>query len=198
MDAPIQCSCGQIRGHINSGARFNRAICYCADCQAFARTLGKESETLNPAGGTEVIQTLPKNIQITQGAEHLACLRLTEKGLLRWYAACCNTPLANTPANMKMSFVGLTHNGLGSDQEFLNERFGPVQMVVNTANALSDPKPRGYGVAAATIKILSIMLKALLNGDYKQTPFFNADTGEPIASPRILSENELQQAMKAS
>jgi hypothetical protein len=34
-------------------------------------------------------------------------MRLSDKGLLRWYARCCNTPIANTPANYKASFAGI-------------------------------------------------------------------------------------------
>lgn len=41
-----------------------------------------------------------------QAAENLACLRLTDKGLLRWYSTCCQTPIGNTSANWKISFVG--------------------------------------------------------------------------------------------
>jgi len=71
----------------------NRCVCYCRDCQAFAHFLGKVDAILDERGGSEIIQVLPRNLTFTQGIELLACMRLTEKGLLRWYAACCNTPI---------------------------------------------------------------------------------------------------------
>jgi hypothetical protein len=33
-------------------------------------------------------------------------------GLLRWYAACCKTPIGNTLPNFRASFVGLIHSCL--------------------------------------------------------------------------------------
>jgi Family of unknown function (DUF6151) len=61
---------------------------------------------LDVHGATDVIQTSPAQLTLTQGQEFLACMRLTEKGLLRWYAACCSTPIGNTLPNYRMSFVG--------------------------------------------------------------------------------------------
>ena len=39
---------------------------------------------------------MPKFMTMTQGADRLTFLRMTEKGPLRWYASCCNTPIGNT------------------------------------------------------------------------------------------------------
>jgi len=66
---------------------------------------------LDAQGGTDVVQTRPANLTFTHGQDTLACMRLTPKGLLRWYAACCNTPIGNTVANYRMPFVGLVHSG---------------------------------------------------------------------------------------
>jgi hypothetical protein len=85
-----------LKGFVEIPQNANRGVCYCKDCQAFAHFLGKDGETLDERGGTDVTQVLPKNIAFTQGTEILACIRLTEKGLLRWYAGCCNTPVVNT------------------------------------------------------------------------------------------------------
>ena len=74
--------------------------------------MGRSDEVLDAAGGTDIVQTLPKYVEFTDGIDALACMRLTENGLLRWYAECCRTPIANTMANFKLSFVGLIHSGL--------------------------------------------------------------------------------------
>ncbi len=109
---PLQCRCGTIKGFVFDPQRANRAVCYCRDCQAFAYFLEKADEILDERGGSEVIQVLPRNVSFTQGTEALACMRLTGKGLLRWYARCCNTPIGNTLDNFKISFIGLVHSCL--------------------------------------------------------------------------------------
>ena len=70
--------------------------------------LQKQDVTLDAAGGTRIYQLPPANVQITGGQENLACLRLKEKGLIRWYAKCCNTPIGNT-VSKSMPFIGLIH-----------------------------------------------------------------------------------------
>ena len=43
---PLRCRCGEVRGtalDVNGGVG-NRVVCYCHDCQAFARHLGVAAE----------------------------------------------------------------------------------------------------------------------------------------------------------
>lgn len=188
MEHPLQCSCGTIKGVLKNPQNANRAVCYCKDCQAFARFLGKERETLDERGGSEIIQVLQKNVVIAQGAEALACMRLSEKGMVRWYAACCKTPIGNTLANHKISFIGLLHNCLESSDRSLQDSFGPIRCVVNPQGAIGEPKPKGYGGGAMLRWFAGTILKARFNGDYKLTPFFSNDTGLPIAAPQVLRE----------
>jgi hypothetical protein len=42
-------------------------VCYCADCQAFARFLKRENEILDERGGTSIIQTIPANVTFAEG-----------------------------------------------------------------------------------------------------------------------------------
>jgi Family of unknown function (DUF6151) len=37
-------------------------------------------------------------LRFTKGQDQIEGLRLTPKGLYRWYAKCCNTPVGNTRA----------------------------------------------------------------------------------------------------
>jgi Family of unknown function (DUF6151) len=93
MTHPIRCHCGKLKGTLNHDREVNRCVCYCTDCQAFARFLKREHEILDDRGGTSIIQTIPANISFTEGIEYLACMRLTANGLLRWYVTCCYTPI---------------------------------------------------------------------------------------------------------
>lgn len=194
MKHPIQCSCGSLKGTLNTTRQINRGVCYCKDCQAFARFLRREAEILDANGGTDIIQTLPKYVRFTEGIENLACLRLTEGGLLRWYAECCNTPIGNTPANYKLSFVGLVHNCLRLGDRSLDHSFGTVCMHVHTKYAKGPDRPKQVGLIKGISRFIGMILRARMNGHYKDNPFFDAATGTTIAKPKVLSVTERKQA----
>jgi hypothetical protein len=109
----FQCQCGTLKGEITQPDKGVRAVCYCRDCQTYAELLGHPQRVLDPLGGTDVVATQARYIRLTSGTEALACLSLSPKGLLRWYAQCCSTPIANTPRNWKLPYVGLVHTCLG-------------------------------------------------------------------------------------
>jgi hypothetical protein len=159
--------------------------------------LGREKDVLDARGGTDVIQTLPKNVAFTQGIEALACMRLTEKGLLRWYAGCCNTPLGNTLANFKISFIGLVHSCLETPDRPLQESFGPVRVWINTKSARGNPKPKTVGIGTTLVWFMAQPMRARIDGSYKQTAFFLKDKGTPIVPPKVLSGAERANVMKA-
>jgi hypothetical protein len=194
---PLQCRCGTIKGYVAHPRSANRALCYCKDCQAFAHFLKRPREILDPHGGSDVIQTQPKNVIFVQGIEALACMRLTDKGLLRWYAACCNTPIGNTLPSFKLSFVGLVHECLANPNQPLQDSFGAVRSVVNTQSARGEPKPKPQGGLAAIVWAFAMMAGARINGSYKQTPFFRVDRGTPIVAPRVLSGEERARLRRA-
>jgi Family of unknown function (DUF6151) len=191
---PLQCRCGNLKGFVDNPQTANRVVCYCSDCQAFARWLGQESDILDERGGSHVIQTLPRNVTFTQGAQTLQCMRLTSKGLVRWYAGCCRTPIGNTLHSPKFSFIGLLHTCLESSMHSLDASFGPVRASVNTKSAQGEPKPKTRGVSTVVLWFVTTTAKARMNGDYKQTPFFDVDTGAPIVTPHVLSHEEREKA----
>jgi uncharacterized protein DUF6151 len=193
MQHPLRCRCGTVQGFVNNPERANRVVCYCRDCQAFARFLGRP-ETLDAQGGSEVIQVLPKDVSFSQGLDSLACVRLTEKGMIRWYAACCRTPIGNTLENFKISFIGLLHDCL--DAAPLHESFGPIRTYANPQGAIGTPKPKAAGVWTTVWWAVRTIGKARINGDYRHTPFFRMDTGKAIAEPHVLSAEERATAMR--
>jgi Family of unknown function (DUF6151) len=188
----IACQCGKVKGYLVCSGQENRGICYCTDCQAFAKYLGQESAVLDNAAGTEIVQTLAEFVQITEGKERLACIKLTDNGLLRWYSNCCNTPIANTPDNYKNAFVGLVHTCLTAGNKALDASFGKVKMAAFTNSATSNPKPKAYGVPSAMLRIIAMLLKARIFGAYKKTPFFDVQTDKPLAIPKVLGSDELK------
>jgi hypothetical protein len=187
MTHSLRCNCGKLKGILQPTKDINRCVCYCSDCQAFAGFLKRERDILDEMGGTSILQTIPEHVSFVEGTEHLACIRLTENGLLRWYAACCNTPIGNTPPNFKLPFIGLIHNCLSVEPASLNETFGPIRMHVSTQEAIGEPKPQSMGVLAGTLRVMGMVFRSRLDGSYQQNPFFVSATAAPIVTPKVLN-----------
>jgi len=106
-DIELVCRCGSIHGWARGIAPnlVNRAVCYCDDCQAFLHYLGR-ADLLDAHAGTDIVQLPPNAIVYDRGAERIAGVRLTAKGMHRWYASCCKTPLGNTLTPV-VAFIGM-------------------------------------------------------------------------------------------
>lgn len=193
---PLSCECGTLQGKVATSGALNRAICYCRDCQAFAHALGRPNSILDEHGGSEVVAASPAAVTFTHGLDSLACLSLTPKGLLRWYASCCNTPIGNTPRNFKLAYVGLLHNCLKAPGGSL-DAFGPVRLWVNTASAKGRLPPIRQHLFLEVLRVMAQLARRRLDGSYRNTPFFSAQ-GQPIASPRLLPRDEVESARRAA
>ena len=177
----IRCACGAVEGAVTEPPWFNRAICYCASCQGFPERLGKAADVLDAQGGTDIVQTAPASVHFSRGREHLACLRMTSKGPLRWYADCCRTPIGNTGGTPKLAFIGLLHSCLGG-HEALDAVCGPPRAIVHVEGALGESKPRKHLPSRVVLGLMGRLLKARLDGSWKRNPLFD-DAGLPIATP---------------
>ena len=189
MEHPLSCACGTLKGVVRRGK--GRGICYCRDCQAFARFLGRPAGILDASGGTDVVATLAGHVTIAEGHPALACMSLGPRGLLRWYARCCNTPIGNTLRDRRLPYVGLVHSCLDSTGQNLDDAFGPARMRVNTASAIGTPKPDATPLRAALAmaRIGTALAAARISGGYRRTPFFDA-SGEPVVQPTVLTREE--------
>ncbi|HVK98608.1 MAG TPA: DUF6151 family protein [Dongiaceae bacterium] len=197
MPHPIRCSCGAVRGAFDSSSGpANRLVCYCKDCQSFAHFLKRPHDILDRYGGSEIVQTLPRSITFTAGVENLACMRLSEKGLMRWYARCCNTPIGNTLDNPQFAFVGLVHSCLDQDGQSLEMAFGPIRAVAFTKSAKGG-NLKQKGLVGAVVRTAVMLARGRLNGSYRSTPFFKADLKTPIVQPQVLSPQEREQLRAA-
>lgn len=183
----IECQCGKLQGHILDKGLSSRVICYCADCQAFARYLERADEVLDADGGTEIVQVAQPRMKFTQGLEHLVIMRLSEKGLFRWYTSCCNTPLGNTLSNPKLSFIGLIHSSL--DMSRIEQDFGNKIAKVNVASATGTPKPEQTGLMATILRFIGMIVSARIGNRYKQSQLFT-QAGEPVAPVTVLSREQ--------
>ena len=203
-DVPIRCSCGSLRGVARgvSASRGNRVVCYCDDCQSFAHFLEGAEHVLDGHGGTDIFQMSPRRVEISAGAEHLACMRLTPKGLHRWYADCCRTPIGNTMASPQMPFVGVIHSGMdhASSGRSRDEALGPIRAGINARFATGDRSrldAHDRAPASMLVRLMGMLLMARLRGEHTPSPFFDAKTGEPSVVPRVLTQDELRQVEAA-
>ncbi len=163
-------------------------MCHCADCQAWARWLGTDG-ILDGNGGTEVVQAWPAQVRFTRGAEHVALARLSAKGLHRWYAACCRSPVANT-MGAGLPFTGVIRAALACEDAELDERYGAAHRVQGRYAPGGCPPgvmpSASFGVIAGAVPILA---RGWLAGGARPSPFFD-DAGEPMRPPRVLTDAE--------
>jgi hypothetical protein len=102
----FSCRCNKIHGHLTDidPDRGTHVRCHCDDCRRANAHFGIPGSR---AEGVTLWQTTPDKVKIDEGAVHMRLMRLTSKGVLRWYAGCCGTPLFNTMATPKLPFVGV-------------------------------------------------------------------------------------------
>ena len=189
--AKLSCRCGKVGGRVANAApsTVNRAVCYCDDCQAALHHLGR-TDLLDDYGGTDVVQVAPSSLTFHRGSEHIRGLRLTPKGLYRWYGSCCNTPVGNTfsPA---LPFVGIVAKafetgGTGPDQIF-GKPLGSVQGKFATGNPPAGVgKPTFKLIAHATGRILAWKF----GGGTWPHPFFDRETRAPTHPITTLTNAE--------
>jgi len=182
----IRCQCGSLLGEVSNTHHGIHAVCYCIDCRTYAFCLSKSAAILDKMGGTEVVATQARHVSFTNGLENLACLSLSPNGTLRWFAKCCNTPIANTPRNWHVPYVSLIHTCLVKP---LEDAFPPVQMHVKAKSAKGKPPRLLRSKIAASISFSAKLIFARLRGSYKQTPFF-LSTGFPRVEVQVLSSQE--------
>lgn len=190
-DVSFKCDCGQVTGTVREVSPQNvcHLVCYCKDCRAFARHLGRVGE-LEQGGGSPLVQVTPSKIEIHTGSQNIACLRLSPKGLLRWYAACCKTPLANTVATSKIPLAGMWRANFANQDDF-----GPVTTLAHTKMALPGGPKRDKGTLGMLGGLLSKAISGLVNGDLRETPFFTRE-GAPVIEPEVISRESRGAAYK--
>jgi hypothetical protein len=191
FDLPLRCRCGAVRGVARDAvpSKINHCFCYCDDCQAFAHYLGRADDVLDAHGGTEITQMSQANVRFTAGADKIAAMRLSPKGMIRWYASCCRTPIGNTMATTLMPFAGVIKAIIDAPAAEL----GPVRgrgfaqsARGGRAAVAKDGLPEIVMIARVLVKVLRWRLR----GDHKRSSLFDAASGKPIVEPLVLDEAE--------
>jgi hypothetical protein len=190
---PLRCRCGAVRGSAaNISPRTgNRVVCYCKDCQAFARFLERD-DVVDRLGGTDIFQVAPSQVRIAEGADELRCMRLSEKGLVRWYTGCCRTPIGNTVGG-GFPFVGLIGSfidvGDGSARDAVLGK--PLGYIFGSAARGGCP-PGAHAKASigVLLRIARLVIGWWVRGAGFPSPFFDKETKASRVVPRVLSVAE--------
>jgi hypothetical protein len=183
MPIPLRCRCHQVQGELGTARTYVRATCYCKSCQAYAHWLGTPGLT-DAAGGSDVVAMSPSQVRFTAGQEQIACMSLSDRGILRWYAACCRTPLGNTPRTPDVHYVGIHTACLEGAGDAVDAAFGPAgRCVINTDSATAPVRATPLAFAFGGLRIAMGILGARLR-KLRASPFFD-DAGRPIRSPEV-------------
>lgn len=193
-DLDFQCRCGAVKGvcHEAGGSMGIRVVCYCSDCRAFAFFLKREDDLLDRAGGTDIYQTSPSRLEITEGMERIAGVVVAPNGMHRYYAACCRTPLANTIRSAPLPFAGTFVANYNAAQR--EAALGPPAAAVFVKDALSEPA--GTKGTPLPLLILGLMRRASaewIAGSWKRNLFREAADAGVLGPPHLLSAEERSQ-----
>lgn len=198
-DVELGCRCGEVHGTLRgaSPSSVNRAICYCVDCQAFLHYLGR-ADLLDAHAGTDIVQVAPRSVTFDRGAERIAGVRLSPKGMYRWYASCCKTPLGNTKTPA-LPFIGMPPEIFRGAPDALHrdEIFGKVRGAIFGQHATGGtPEGSTRPSLALIVHVTRLLLRWKLLGEAWPHPFFDRATGAPSYPAPILSPDE-REALRA-
>jgi hypothetical protein len=198
FDLPLRCRCGRVRGIASEFAPSGgfRLVCYCKDCQGFARFLDR-ADVLDAAGGTDIVQMPPGRVKLTVGTDAVRSLQFSNK-VFRWYADCCGTPIANTASSARVPFFGLVHSFIGveaegpSRNEILDEILGPPLCRIYERSATGPLPPNAPPPASPGLFVLRAakVLGWWWHGLGRPNPFFDDRTGTPRSVPRFVTSSE--------
>jgi hypothetical protein len=188
IDLLLRCRCGAVRARAvaASPSTTNHVVCYCHDCRAFARWLDR-ADLLDEAGGTDVVQVARGRVVLDAGLDQLACVRLSAKGLHRWYAACCRTPFGNTVP--RMPFLGIIGAFFDPEDEERRRAAIPPLVRIQTRSATRPLPPGGAPMLPMIAHFTRLMLTWSL-GRLGGETLFDPRTGKPRVEPRVLTPAE--------
>lgn len=191
----LRCRCGEVRGVAKavSPRSGNHIVCYCSDCQALARFLAR-ADLVDESGGSEIFQLTPAQLELSDGMDRVRCMKLSEKGMLRWYAECCKTPIANTASSARLPFAGMHVAFVDPTTESAEREaaFGPVILRSVTEDATGSVPPGAYATRVVAIlpRILALLARGLVGRKHQPSPFFAPGSKAPRVPPRVLTPSQ--------
>jgi len=191
----ISCQCGTVQGQVENitPSSSNHLTCHCKYCSGFAVHLGKAERLVDDSGASDLLQVAPWSLRFISGQDNIRALRFSEKGPLRWYASCCDTPLGITLARRFPPFCALVVQNLG----FQNG--GPPPVIFNAFCEHVAEKARcSRGGRLPALRIAARLAKQAVKGGislkWRDNPFLDLRGGQAMAEVKILSPEERENA----
>jgi hypothetical protein len=157
--------------------------------RAFSRPTGRAG----PGGRNGHLPDAARALESHSRHGRPTSLRLSDRGVLRWYTDCCRTPIANGAGagfpiiSMIHSFVDHDAGGHSSD-----EVFGPAALPYLRGLCNRAAPVRGAATAVTPGLRPSRIEDAQVVGARlaRPSPFFDDSTNTPCSVPRVLTQSE--------
>ncbi len=113
-------------------------------------------------------------------------MRLSPKGLLRWYSDCCRVPMGNM-VSVGLPFVGMARARLG---DVPSSVIGPP-IGINGRSAIGGMPPGAVARAplGMIVHVVPLIFGWWLRGRGRPSPYFTAE-GVPLVVPQVLTAEE--------
>ncbi|NVB39299.1 hypothetical protein G6O69_15760 [Pseudenhygromyxa sp. WMMC2535] len=162
----------------------------CDDCQTYMRWLDRQA-FLDASGGTEVVQLYPDQVTLDEGREHLRCARLSPKGLMRWYAGCCKTPVVNGLDKPRVPFLGVHGAFIALEGDAREDALGPIRARVMGRFGQRPLPPGSYERApfGLLVRVAGQLARGYFGGRHQPSPVYDA-RGESLVAPAVLDRAE--------
>ncbi len=191
MKVSFGCNCGEVRGTIDNAELLygEHFTCMCDDCQAYIHHIGRGADFLDENAGSDIAPVAPANLKFTAGAEKLKCVRLNPKGLHRFYAGCCKTPIANVMPP-SFGYIGFAC-GIFPEPE-RTKVFGPVKArVMGKFGRGTMPADASPGITMKLVGSTFIGVSRMwFKGWRRPSPFFDSNSNQPVVRPYIIEPKE--------
>jgi len=141
-------------------------------------------------GGSDIVQVAPATLTFERGEDRIVGVRLTPKGLYRWYASCCKTPVGNT-VRPTIPFVGILVQAFDGGAQKADAIFGkPVGGMLGKF-AIGVPPAGSTNLNPRLLaRAIKLLLGWRLRGKTWPHPFFDRATREPRRPTTVLSAAE--------
>lgn len=188
----LRCTCGTVQGVLSEASpkNINRCVCYCDDCQAFVRFLGRK-DLMDEHGGSDIVQVAPSRLRFTSGIDKVRVMRLSEKGVIRWYTDCCKMPAGNNLNFPRCPFTGLYRQFFVLQGSALDAAVGTPISGIHGRFAIGGCPPGVDEKARLSVVFRSVkwLFGNALAGRHKPSPYWTSE-GKLIADVVALSRAE--------
>lgn len=180
----ISCVCKEVQAEVSdvSPSTANHLVCFCHDCRDFLRFLEK-ADWLTPGNGAALVHVAAGRVSFKVGAERLQAIRLSDKGLFRYFTSCCKSPFGVTMSE-GMPLVAYSTHLVDSLTDFC----APSNCYGKFAGPGAPSGIPSVVTPAFGFKMLRLLATWKVTGKGSPHPYFR--NGKSIAPVRVLTSDE--------